>query len=45
MALTSNVDAVLDVGNIAFLPGAKSRVEDGVIPVEHDVTCHGLNTR
>ena len=32
MALTSNVDAVLDVGNIAFLPGAKLYAEDGVIP-------------
>ena len=32
MTLTSNVDAVLDVGNIAFLPGAKLYAEDGVIP-------------
>ena len=32
MALTSNVDAVLDVANIAFLPGAKQYAEDGVIP-------------
>jgi len=32
MALTSNIDAVLDVGNIAFLPGAKLYAEDGVIP-------------
>ena len=29
---TSNVDAVLDVANIAFLPGAKQYAEDGVIP-------------
>ena len=32
MALTSNVDAVVDVANIAFLPGAKQYAEDGVIP-------------
>ena len=32
MALTSNVEAVLDVANIAFLPGAKQYAEDGVIP-------------
>ena len=32
MALTSNVDAVIDVANIAFLPGAKQYAEDGVIP-------------
>ena len=32
MALTSNVEAVLDVRNIAFLPGAKQYAEDGVIP-------------
>ena len=32
MALTSNIDAVLDVGNITFLPGAKQYAEDGVIP-------------
>ena len=32
MALTSNVDAVLDIANIAFLPGAKQYAEDGVIP-------------
>ena len=32
MALTSNVDAVLDVANIAFLPGSKQYAEDGVIP-------------
>ena len=32
MALTSNIDAVLDVGNITFLPGAKEYAEDGVIP-------------
>jgi len=32
MALTSNVDAVLDVGEITFLPGAKQYAEDGVIP-------------
>ena len=32
MALVSNVEAVLDVGNIAFLPGAKLYAEDGVIP-------------
>ena len=32
MALSSNVDAVLDVANIAFLPGAKQYAEDGVIP-------------
>ena len=32
MTLTSNVDAVLDVGNIAFLPSAKLYAEDGVIP-------------
>ena len=32
MALISNVEALLDVGNIAFLPGAKLYAEDGVIP-------------
>ena len=32
MVLASSVDAVLDVGNIAFLPGAKLYAEDGVIP-------------
>ena len=32
MALTSNIEALLDVGNIAFLPGAKLYAEDGVIP-------------
>lgn len=32
MALTSNVDVVIDVGNIDFLPGAKQYAEDGVIP-------------
>ena len=32
MALTSNVEALLDVANIAFLPGAKQYAEDGVIP-------------
>ena len=32
MALTSNIEAVLDVANIAFLPGAKQYAEDGVIP-------------
>ena len=32
MVLTSSVDAVLDVSNIAFLPGAKLYAEDGVIP-------------
>ena len=32
MALISNVEAILDVGNIAFLPGAKLYAEDGVIP-------------
>ena len=32
MALISNVEAVLDVSNIAFLPGAKLYAEDGVIP-------------
>ena len=31
MALTSNVEAVINVGNIAFLPGAKLYAEDGVI--------------
>ena len=32
MALISNVEALLDVGNIAVLPGAKLYAEDGVIP-------------
>ena len=32
MALTSNVEALLDVANIVFLPGAKQYAEDGVIP-------------
>ena len=32
MALISEVDAEIDVGNIAFLPGAKQYAEDGVIP-------------
>lgn len=32
MALASNVDVVIDVGNIDFLPGAKQYAEDGVIP-------------
>ena len=32
MVLASSVDAVLDVSNIAFLPGAKLYAEDGVIP-------------
>ena len=32
MVLTSGVDAVIDVGGIAFLPGAKQYAEDGVIP-------------
>ena len=32
MALTSNIEAVLDVANITFLPGAKLYAEDGVIP-------------
>ena len=32
MALISNIEALLDVGNIAFLPGAKLYAEDGVIP-------------
>jgi selenide,water dikinase len=32
MALASDVDVVIDVGNIDFLPGAKQYAEDGVIP-------------
>ena len=32
MALISNIEALLDVGNIAFLPGAKLYAEDGIIP-------------
>ncbi len=32
MVLTSGADAVIDVGSIAFLPGAKQYAEDGVIP-------------
>ena len=32
MALTSDVEAVINAGNIAFLPGAKLYAEDGIIP-------------